>query len=217
MNRHSNETAKVKICGIRDLEIARICREEGADYVGLNFVPSSPRKIDLADAHKIVEFYRSQENSPEIVLLFYKNSLEEMKTVISSLDHDFIQWVWDDPSVTPNIRETLFRKRQICSYRVSAPITNEDLQSVVPGELLILDSYSKGAGGGTGETFNWEYVRGIERNFLLAGGLTPSNVAQAIRSVRPFGVDVASGVESSPGIKNAQKVIQFIRNAKSAL
>ncbi|MCG6193336.1 phosphoribosylanthranilate isomerase [Leptospira sp. FAT2] len=217
MNRRSNETTKVKICGIRDLEIARICREEGADYIGLNFVSSSPRKIDLAGAHRIVDLYRSQKNSPKIVLLFYKNSHEEMETVISALDHDYIQWVWDDATVTPNVRETLFRKRQICSYRVSAPITNENLRSVVPGELLILDSYSKGAGGGTGERFNWEYVQGIERNYLLAGGLTPSNVAQAVRSVRPFGVDVASGVESSPGTKDAQKVIQFIRNAKSAL
>lgn len=216
MNQNSFEKPNVKICGIRDLEIAKICLEEGADYVGLNFVPSSPRRITLKDAQKIVEYYASEKNSPKVVLLFYKNSLEEIESVRSALKHDFVQWVWDDPTLANVDREKLFGKHQICSYRVTAPINDEDLKNV-PGEFLILDSYSKGAGGGTGETFNWEFISKVERKFLLAGGLNPTNVAQAIQTLKPFGVDVASGVESSPGVKDKQKVIQFIRNARSAL
>lgn len=216
MNENTFEKTKIKICGIRDLEIAKICREEGADYIGLNFVPSSPRKISLKDAQKIVEFYRDTKNSPEIVLLFYQNSPEEIRTVTSSLYHDLIQWVWDDPKLTFVDRKNLLGKRQICSYRVHSPIHNEDLKNI-PSELLILDSYSKDAGGGTGETFNWNFISRIERKFLLAGGLNSSNVSNAIRIVKPYGVDVASGVESSPGIKDSQKVIQFIRNVRLGL
>ncbi|EMJ87434.1 N-(5'phosphoribosyl)anthranilate isomerase [Leptospira kirschneri] len=208
---NSLEKTKIKICGIKNIEIAKICKEEGADYIGLNFVSSSPRKIELSNAQKIVEYYRSEKNSPEIVLLFYQNSFEEIESITSILDHDLVQWVWGDPSVS---KEKLLGKRQICSYRVQAPINDQDLKDIV-AEFLILDSYSKGIGGGTGETFNWEFISKIKRKFLLAGGLDPSNVVNAIEIVKPFGVDVASGVESSPGIKDPQKVIQFIRNVKS--
>ncbi|OOV42655.1 N-(5'-phosphoribosyl)anthranilate isomerase [Leptospira kirschneri serovar Pomona] len=211
MKTNSLEKTKIKICGIKNIEIAKICKEEGADYIGLNFVSSSPRKIELSNAQKIVEYYRSEKNSPEIVLLFYQNSFEEIESITSILDHDLVQWVWGDPSVS---KEKLLVKRQICSYRVQAPINDQDLKDIV-AEFLILDSYSKGIGGGTGETFNWEFISKIKRKFLLAGGLDPSNVVNAIEIVKPFGVDVASGVESSPGIKDPQKVIQFIRNVKS--
>ncbi|EKO14937.1 phosphoribosylanthranilate isomerase [Leptospira kirschneri] len=211
MKTNSLEKTKIKICGIKNIEIAKICKEEGADYIGLNFVSSSPRKIELSNAQKIVEYYRSEKNSPEIVLLFYQNSFEEIESITSILDHDLVQWVWGDPSVS---KEKLLGKRQICSYRVQAPINDQDLKDIV-AEFLILDSYSKGIGGGTGETFNWEFISKIKRKFLLAGGLDPSNVVNAIEIVKPFGVDVASGVESSPGIKDPQKVIQFIRNVKS--
>ncbi|WP_100748373.1 phosphoribosylanthranilate isomerase, partial [Leptospira ellisii] len=152
--------------------------------------------------------------APEIVLLFYKNSPEEIRTVRSALDHDLVQWVWDDPILNGISKEELLGERQICSYRVQGEISDSALQNV-PGELLILDSYSKDAGGGTGESFRWELVSGIRRKFLLAGGLNPENVRTAIETVRPYGVDVASGVESSPGIKDAAKIIQFIRNAKT--
>ncbi|WP_025175867.1 phosphoribosylanthranilate isomerase [Leptospira kirschneri] len=211
MKMNSLEKTKIKICGIKNIEIAKICKEEGADYIGLNFVSSSPRKIELSNAQKIVEYYRSEKNSPEIVLLFYQNSFEEIESITSILDHDLVQWVWGDPSVS---KEKLLVKRQICSYRVQAPINDQDLKDIV-AEFLILDSYSKGIGGGTGETFNWEFISKIKRKFLLAGGLDPSNVVNVIEIVKPFGVDVASGVESSPGIKDPQKVIQFIRNVKS--
>ncbi|MBM9578681.1 phosphoribosylanthranilate isomerase [Leptospira sp. 201903070] len=207
---------KVKICGIRDLEIAKICKEEGADFVGLNFAPSSPRKIDIATARKIIQFYKSQTDSPKVVLLFYKNSPEEIRTIRSALSHDYVQWVWDDPELASIYRIELLGENQICSYRVDKQILDEDLNSV-PGEFLILDSYSKGAGGGTGESFNWDFVSKVTRKFLLAGGLNPENVASAIAKVKPFGVDVASGVESSPGQKDPQKIIDFIRNAKSVL
>lgn len=149
-------------------------------------------------------------------MLFYQNSPEEIRTITSSLYHDLVQWVWDDPKLAFADRKNLLGKRQICSYRVHSPIYNKDLKDI-PSELLILDSYSKDAGGGTGETFNWDFITLIERKFFLAGGLNPSNVSNAIQTVKPYGVDVASGVESSPGIKDSQKVIQFIRNARSAL
>lgn len=210
------QTPKVKICGIRDLEIAKICKEEGADFVGLNFASSSPRKIDIATAQKIIQFYKSQTHSPQVVLLFYKNSPEEIRTIRSALSHDYVQWVWDDPELTSIYRIELLGENQICSYRVDKQILDGDLNSV-PGEFLILDSYSKGAGGGTGESFNWDFVSKVTRKFLLAGGLNPENVASAIEKVKPFGVDVASGVESSPGQKDPQKIIEFIRNAKSVL
>ncbi|TGK35175.1 phosphoribosylanthranilate isomerase [Leptospira gomenensis] len=214
MSLRTNLIPKVKICGIRDIPTAELCVGEGADWIGLNFVSASPRNVTVSKAQEIVRYLRSQNDGPEIVLLFYKNSPEEIRTVRSTLDHDLVQWVWDDPMLRTISKEELLGSRQICSYRVQKEISDSDLRNV-PGELLILDSYSKDAGGGTGESFRWELVSGVQRRFLLAGGLTPENVRTAVETVQPYGVDVASGVESAPGVKDPHKIIQFIRNAKT--
>ncbi len=208
---------KVKICGLRTVDDVKVCVEEAADFIGLNFVASSPRLISCKEAETIVTYLHRivpAFKRPKIVFLFYKNSNYFIQSVLQNIPHDYVQYVSDDP-LAPGETSSLYQTKdsRIISYRVRGPITDNSLSSL-HSDLLILDSYNSAAGGGTGEAFPWEYVTQIRRPYLLAGGLTPENVSQAITKTHAFGVDVASGVESSPGIKDPELIRKFIRNAK---
>lgn len=211
---------KVKICGLRTVDDARVCVEEGADYIGLNFVSSSPRLVSVSRAEAIIKYLHTSVpdfQRPKIVLLFYKNSSYFVEAVIKNLAHDYLQYVSDDPMV-PGKSSPLFETKEtrILSYRVRDKIDDDSL-TFLDSKLLILDSYHEGAGGGTGETFPWDRVSEVHRPYLLAGGLNPENVGQALAQTRAYGVDVASGVESSPGTKDPDLIRKFIRNAKRAI
>lgn len=213
------EKVKVKICGIRDSDTMKLCVDEGADFIGLNFSPLSVRNISPSRAASLLSVLENGVPKflrPKVVFLFYRNSLSFVESVLGSLPYDYLQYVSDD-NLVPGNASPLYGQRnsRILSYRVQKPVSDEALSSL-DSDLLILDSYVTGAGGGTGESFPWEYVRGVKRPFFLAGGLKPETVARAVREISPFGVDVASGVESSPGIKDRNSIVSFIRNAKQA-
>lgn len=205
------DSTKVKICGIRDVKTALFCSENGADFIGLNFSPVSIRKIELANAENIYkEFIKLKIKSTAIVFLFYKNPINEIKEIINKIKPDYIQYITDDISGA----EMAFTKIPLIpAIRVKSKITDQDLLNF-NSELFILDSWSENLGGGSGKTFYWQNIQGITKKFLLAGGLTVNNVQNAVKTVRPFGVDIASGVESAPGIKDKQLIKQFILNAK---
>lgn len=213
-------TPKVKICGLRSVEDVKVCVDAGADYIGLNFVPSSPRLISVSQADSILNYLHSvipEFQRPKIVLLFYKNSSYFIEYALKRIPHDFVQYVSDD-SLAPGFTSPLYQSpnSRIVSYRVRDSITDDSL-SFLDSKLLILDSYTSSAGGGTGETFPWERVSKVKRPYLLAGGLTPENVSNALVQTGAFGVDVASGVESSPGVKDPELIRKFISNAKRTI
>ncbi|PJZ68594.1 N-(5'-phosphoribosyl)anthranilate isomerase [Leptospira perolatii] len=210
---------KVKICGIKDTEALTCCLEEGADFIGLNFSPVSARNISPQTAAKLLSYLENSSaglEKPKVVFLFYKTPLPLIKFILKELPHDFRQWVTDDP-LLPGLTSPLLGpySKRIYSHRVTHR-EDDDSLTYLHSPLLILDSFVPGMGGGTGESFPWEFIKDVKRPFLLAGGLKPENVEKAVRTVKPYGVDVASGVESSPGVKDPNLIRQFIRNAKKS-
>jgi phosphoribosylanthranilate isomerase len=202
---------KVKICGITNLEDAQTAVEAGADALGFVFYSASPRHVSPVQAAKII---RDLPPFVQIVGLFVNEDLATVNATADECGLDVVQLHGDE---TPKYCESVLR-RVIKAFRVK-DITTLDLllQYHVSGYLL--DAWSQAAHGGTGTTFNWKIAaeavqRG--RRIVLAGGLTPENIAESIRKVRPYGVDVSSGVESAPGRKDPSKIRHFIELAKQS-
>ncbi|WCL50379.1 ethanolamine ammonia-lyase subunit EutC [Leptospira sp. GIMC2001] len=208
---------QVKICGVRTSEIAVYAVSEDADYIGINLSQSSKRNVKFEIAQEIsknIHLANARLSKDcKVVLLFFKNPIEEILKISRTIRPDFIQLIWGDEEL--NSKWDFLREEfnLLPAFSVSEQITDLDLP--FPNEeICILDSPSNGQGGGTGAKFPWDRLSGLTRKYLLAGGLNPENVEQAVRSLHPYGVDVASGVESSPGVQSREKIREFIQNAK---
>ena len=201
---------RVKICGLTRVQDAMAAVEAGADALGFNFFKRSPRCITAATAKAIIA-----ELPPFIakVGVFVNASEATIQRLVDSCGLDAIQLHGDEP---PKFCAR-FRLPVIKAFRI-ASIENLRELPKFDTHAWLLDSSVPGQRGGTGTTADWELVRqavGLGRPVILAGGLTPANVAKAMRQVRPFAVDVSSGVESAPGIKDHAKIRAFIQRAKS--
>jgi phosphoribosylanthranilate isomerase len=199
---------KVKICGITTREDALMAVEAGADALGFVFYPLSPRHISPEDAAGII---RDLPPFAQTVGLFVDQDISVVNETADMCGLDLIQLHGDE---SPEYCESV-RRRVIKAFRVKdISILDSLVRFRVAGCLL--DAWSPAAPGGTGQTFNWgiaaEAVKRGHR-IVLAGGLTPDNVAEAVRRVNPCAVDVSSGVESSPGRKDADKIRKFIIQA----
>ena len=200
---------RVKICGITRLEDALHAVNAGADALGFVFYDKSPRHVIAAQAaticHALPPFITR-------VGLFVDAPVEFVQSVLQVVPLELLQFHGDE---TPTYC-TRFDKPYIKAVRVHAA-TNllkcaADFDTACG---LLLDAYVPGVPGGTGESFDWKLIpENFSQPVILSGGLTPENVADAIRQTRPWAVDVSSGVESSKGIKDPHKVAQFIANAK---
>lgn len=203
---------QIKLCGMTRPEDARAAEAAGADAVGFIFAPS-PRQVSAAQARLI-----SKELGPFIarVGVFVNASRDEIEAVLEQVDLDVLQL---HGSETPEQIEALrpLGLRMIKSIRVRDAESLSRLDEY-PVDTFLLDSYVPGVPGGTGHTFDWSLATEIARNhrIILAGGLTPDNVAEAIKIVQPFGVDTSSGIERAPGIKDHEKMEQFIARARSS-
>ena len=196
----------IKICGITTLKVAKAAEEAGADFIGFVFAPSS-RNIRPSDAAKIANTL-----SPNIqkVGVFVNESLEEMERIANIVGLDMIQLHGDEPE---EIAKQL-------SYPVIKAFSIDKVKpekiTTYPCEYLLIDSPGEAYRGGSGKTFSWELLDELQiprDKLILAGGLTPTNIQQAIQQVRPVGVDVSSGVETN-GQKDIKKIQTFINNAK---
>ncbi|MBK9165688.1 MAG: phosphoribosylanthranilate isomerase [Acidobacteria bacterium] len=204
---------KVKICGITNLEDALATAELGADMLGFNFYSGSKRHIELATAAGIV---KRLESGIESIGVFVNADMEAIQRTVDIVGLTAVQLHGDEtPEFVAKISEAC-GVPVIKAIRVSADFRAEAVRDI-PVDSILLDVYSPEAYGGTGEQFDWriasEVRQHVERLFL-AGGLTPKNVGEAVKLVRPYAVDVASGVESSARKKDAKKMEAFIRNAK---
>lgn len=199
---------KIKICGITSVEDARDAVRLGADAIGLNFVPSSPRRIDRARAQAIV---RAVGDATLVVGVVADLDVPAMRELVAATGLGCLQLHGDEPpeALSPLLPHAYKALRVASAADVAQA-------SRYPGDYLLVDAKVDGALGGTGATFDWSLVEELARTrkLTLAGGLHPSNVAEAVRRVRPYCVDVASGVERAPGVKDPDKVAAFIRAAR---
>lgn len=207
---------RIKICGITNLEDALAAVEFGADALGFNFYHKSPRYIAPDAASEIISKLPSGIMK---VGVFVNSSLAELDQFYSQSSVVYIQLHGEEsPPFVQRVTEYT-GAIIIKAIRVSQNFDPQDALEY-DAEYFLLDTSSSTAFGGTGETFDWDAAlrfKEFGRNFFLAGGLTPANVAGAIRHVRPFGVDVCSGVESIKGKKDHNKLEEFIRNARGAI
>lgn len=203
---------KIKICGVRDLDTVKLCHELRIDFLGFNFSPNSPRNINESEIEALLSL-REKEHFPKIVFLFFQNEEEQIAKLVNSFHPDYVQLIAGDPIDITRVWENYRKNKTLLpAFRLQGRVGDESL--LCPDlPLVILDSYKKELGGGSGHTFPWEYVKEVKRPFLLAGGITPDNVADAIRYLNPFGIDVASGVESN-GKKDKNKIEALVKNVR---
>jgi len=201
---------RIKICGITNLEDALLAAELGAHALGFIFAAQSPRSVAPAAAREIIR------QLPPLVLTVGVFVNEEAAAVRELAERAGLDWVQLHGAETPDYCRSLGR-RVIKAFRIQ---NEESLQSLEAyrgaAQAFLLDTYKKGLVGGTGETFDWDLARKAEKYgpIVLAGGLTPENVATAIAAVQPQGVDVASGVEAAPGRKDPEKLRRFFQAIK---
>ncbi len=214
---------KVKICGIRELDDALAAAEAGADFIGMVFVPERHRRVTADAAKAIVEGVRDSGGPvPRIVGLFADQLLDEVNAIVEYAGLDLIQLCGQETvEYAGQVGCGVIKVVHVAQSATAADDAGtsarvKDFSGV--GHLVTLDRYVEGIQGGTGKGFDWSVAAALSQAglpFLLAGGLTPENVADAVAEVRPWGVDVSSGVETG-GNKDHEKIRAFMRNARAA-
>ena len=200
----------IKICGLTSLEQALSCVELGADWLGLNCWSGSSRYIS---AEKALEIVDGLPESVSTVGVFVNESTDTLESIMRETGMDLAQLHGDEmPESCKKITVPWFK-----AFRVSPDFQPQRIQDY-GGETFLLDAYSKTHYGGSGQKIDWELASTVSAmgKLILAGGLAPENVADAVNKVRPWGVDVCSGVESEPGIKDLLKIKEFINNIRNA-
>ena len=199
---------KVKICGITNLEDAQAAAEAGADALGFVFYPDSPRFIDPGNARAIIAKLPVFITS---VGVFVDESEDLIRRIIREGGIQILQFHGSESPVLC----TRFREKVIKAIRIKDEESISEMQ-MYDVDTFLLDTYLDCAKGGTGKTFNWKYAEMAKKNgrIILSGGLNPSNIGNAVRKLKPYGVDVSSGVEISPGKKDHVKIREFVRKAK---
>lgn len=200
---------RVKICGITRPEDGLVAARSGADAIGLVFYPPSARFIDIDTALRVV---RALPPFVSVVGLFLNAESAEVREALRCVPLDLLQFHGEeDPDYCASFGRPFIK---------AVPMkTVNDVEAFgrtfKAAAGLLLDSHRAGDGGGTGERFDWRLIpRVTDKPIILAGGLTPDNVSEAVREIKPFGVDVSSGVESAKGIKDASLMRAFMRGVE---
>jgi len=203
------ERTRIKICGIKEPEHARVAADAGADAIGLVFFRASPRFVTVARAKKIASSLPAYVTP---VGLFVNAKATEIRAILKEVPLGLLQFQGDeDPAFcskfgVPYVRAVRMEKGVDlveCARRFSG------------AKALLVDAHVPGQRGGTGQVFDWaELPSKHPVPLILSGGLTAENVGRAIREVRPWAVDVSSGVESSRGVKDPAKIVEFIRSVR---
>lgn len=200
---------RVKICGITRVEDALAAAAAGADAIGLVFYAKSPRAVDIEQARVILAALPPFVTT---VGLFVDAERSELERILASVPLDLLQFHGDE-----SVQQCeAFGRPYIKALRVKA---GDDIAAQVArypsAQGILLDAYVEGVPGGTGEAFDWSLIpQTLSKPLILAGGLRPDNVAEAVSRVRPYAVDVSGGVEASKGVKDVEKVDAFIRAAR---
>ena len=207
-----SDMTRIKICGITNLDDGLEAIAAGVDALGFVFVPNTPRYITPSQAKLVIK-----QLPPFItnVGLFVDSEIDEIEDIVNHCKLNAVQLHGDEsPEMCSQIslqtkviksfhvkKELQVLRNEIANYRVDA---------------YLLDTFIKGKAGGTGQTFDWRIAEGLSQRIILAGGLTPDNIGTAIAQLQPYGVDVSSGVEKSPGKKDTNKIYSFVRQVRKA-
>jgi phosphoribosylanthranilate isomerase len=201
--------ALAKICGVTSAADAEACAKLGASAIGVNFVPSSPRRVTVETARGIA---RALEGSKVLLVgVVADMEIDAMRALVDDAGLGCLQLHGDErPETVAALLPHAYK-----AVRIATP-SDVTLARRFPGEYILTDAKVEGALGGSGKTFDWNLIAELarERKLTLAGGLTPDNVGLAVRISKPFCVDVASGVESAPGTKDLARVRDFIAAAR---
>lgn len=199
---------RVKVCGVTSRRDALLAVRLGADALGLQFYPKSPRYISVATAAEIAE---SLPPLVSTVGVFLDADEEAIGTVLESVPLNFLQFHGAET-------EAECSKWQVPYIKGIRVQSRDDIQLAAQqhrkATALLLDAFVANKPGGTGRTFDWSLIPALAKPFLLAGGLTSDNVAMAVLKAQPYGVDVCSGIESSPGIKSPQLLQAFMEEVR---
>jgi phosphoribosylanthranilate isomerase len=199
---------RVKVCGITNYEDAAMALDQGVDALGFNFYRLSPRYIDPENARAII---RRLPPFSVLVGLFVNAAIEEVRAMARSAGMQVIQLHGDE---TPEYCRKLSDWPLLKAIRIGGSPIRENLAEY-PVRAFLLDVKDDALFGGTGKSFDWRLAKGITHPYVLAGGLRPDNVGQAIRIAGPYGVDVCSGVESRPGKKDAGLLVEFMNEVRN--
>lgn len=213
MSRASGHPGIVKVCGVTTPRDAEMCAAIGVDWIGVNFLEGSPRRIDEARALAIA---RALGGRARLVGLCRVAEVSELEALRGRAGLDLLQ-LYGEPEAGPADALGLLESFAFFAVPVAGAADAERARRA-PGRLVVVDAKSPGKLGGTGRLLDVELARPVAaaRRVLLAGGLAPENVAARIDLVRPFGVDVASGVERSPGVKDEARLLSFVEAARGA-
>lgn len=201
---------RIKICGITDQESARVVVESGADALGMVFYQPSPRHLGIAQAAEIAAVAH-----PFVTLvgLFVNAGKESIEQILEQVPLQLLQFHGNE---SPEFCDS-FHLPYVKALRVGDQENLIDqIETYSSAQAILLDTYKKGVPGGTGATFNWDLVPEVNQHIILAGGLNTENVGQAIRQVKPYAVDTSGGVESAPGVKDADRIRAFIEQVFQA-
>ncbi len=205
-------SVRVKVCGVTSVVDTTLAVQCGADLIGLNFYPLSPRCVSLSTA---LEIRAAIPAGVWCVGVFVNAAREWIASLAGQLALQAVQFHGDEGEA--DLRGWSCATIKAVHARPDEPFPKWEQ---FPADYLLLDTHRPGRYGGTGEAFAWARAAALPpqqvSRLILAGGLTPRNVATAVRAVRPWAVDVASGVESAPGRKDPEKLRAFITNAKTA-
>ncbi|HEY8415192.1 MAG TPA: phosphoribosylanthranilate isomerase [Thermaerobacter sp.] len=209
------------MCGIRDEEAALAALEAGADAIGFVFA-ESPRRVDPATAGRIAAILRARAAAagrpmPALVGVFVDAPVERVLATVRAAGLTHVQLHGDERDA--DVEALRAAGLPVIKAVGVAPGTSPPPAALsTPADLVLLDRFEPGRRGGTGRTADWAVAADVARRrpVILAGGLTPENVAEAVRAVRPWGVDVSSGVERARGVKDPHRIARFVRTARLA-
>ncbi|MCD9086579.1 phosphoribosylanthranilate isomerase [Stenotrophomonas sp. SY1] len=204
---------RIKFCGMTRAGDMRLASELGVDAVGFIFAKGSVRRLAPSEARAM-----RQAIAPmvDVVALFQHNNREEVREVLRAVRPTLLQFHGDEDDAFCRSFNMPYLKA--IAMGGNAEVTARGLQQMYPHAAgFLFDSHAQGGGGGTGVAFDWSRIpAGVNRPYLLAGGIRPDNVHDAILATQPWGVDVSSGIESAPGIKDGYKMRQFVEEVRRA-